>query len=134
MAKRKGEEDEDEFGGALETREWEEEQVRLDRDWYMTGEEGGVVSSLSPTVVSSLIANLRLETKNIIHLRNTKTWMLPNRPRLLLSKWYVIVICDRNLFTNRNVQKKISARQAQYVCDMLRTSVEIANSLVECRQ
>ncbi|CAE6358865.1 unnamed protein product [Rhizoctonia solani] len=45
MAKRKGEEDEDEFGGALETREWEEEQVRLDRDWYMTGEEGGVVGN-----------------------------------------------------------------------------------------
>ncbi|ELU36859.1 pre-mRNA splicing factor ATP-dependent RNA helicase prp16 [Rhizoctonia solani AG-1 IA] len=45
MAKRKGDEDEDEFGGALETREWEEEQVRLDRDWYMTGEEGGVVGN-----------------------------------------------------------------------------------------
>ncbi|KAG8762338.1 DEAH-box RNA helicase prp16 [Ceratobasidium sp. 423] len=45
MAKRKGEEEEEEFGGALETREWEEEQVRLDRDWYMTGEEGGVVGN-----------------------------------------------------------------------------------------
>lgn len=43
VAKRGGEEEEDEYGGALETREWEEEQVKLDRDWYMTGEEGGVV-------------------------------------------------------------------------------------------
>ncbi|RDX51455.1 P-loop containing nucleoside triphosphate hydrolase protein [Lentinus brumalis] len=28
---------------ALDAREWEEEQIRLDRDWYMGAEEGGVV-------------------------------------------------------------------------------------------
>jgi pre-mRNA-splicing factor ATP-dependent RNA helicase DHX38/PRP16 len=27
----------------LDMREWEEEQVRLDRDWYMGAEEGGLV-------------------------------------------------------------------------------------------
>ncbi|GLB36636.1 putative helicase associated domain (HA2) Add an annotation [Lyophyllum shimeji] len=30
----------DAFG--IDTREWEEEQVRLDRDWYMGAEEGGI--------------------------------------------------------------------------------------------
>ncbi|KZT35459.1 hypothetical protein SISSUDRAFT_169695 [Sistotremastrum suecicum HHB10207 ss-3] len=29
----------------LDAREWEEEQVRLDRDWYMTGEEGTVAGN-----------------------------------------------------------------------------------------
>ncbi|KAI0762383.1 P-loop containing nucleoside triphosphate hydrolase protein [Fomes fomentarius] len=35
----------DEGDGAigLDAREWEEEQIRLDRDWYMGAEEGGVV-------------------------------------------------------------------------------------------
>ena len=27
----------------MDAREWEEEQIRLDRDWYMGAEEGGVV-------------------------------------------------------------------------------------------
>lgn len=43
VAKR-GVEDEEEETAPLDAREWEEEQVKLDRDWYMTGEEGGVVS------------------------------------------------------------------------------------------
>lgn len=35
--------DEDGEGGVgLDMREWEEEQTRLDRDWYMGAEEGGV--------------------------------------------------------------------------------------------
>ena len=27
----------------LDAREWEEEQLRLDRDWYSTAEEGGLM-------------------------------------------------------------------------------------------
>jgi pre-mRNA-splicing factor ATP-dependent RNA helicase DHX38/PRP16 len=34
----------DEIEAGFDMREWEEEQTKLDRDWYMTGEEGGVVS------------------------------------------------------------------------------------------
>jgi pre-mRNA-splicing factor ATP-dependent RNA helicase DHX38/PRP16 len=33
----------DEGNMQLDMREWEEEQVRLDRDWYMGAEEGGLV-------------------------------------------------------------------------------------------
>ncbi|QRV91670.1 Helicase associated domain (HA2) [Ceratobasidium sp. AG-Ba] len=44
MAKR-GPEDEEEETAPLDAREWEEEQVKLDRDWYMTGEEGGVAGN-----------------------------------------------------------------------------------------
>jgi pre-mRNA-splicing factor ATP-dependent RNA helicase DHX38/PRP16 len=29
-------------GGGLESREWEEEQIRLDRDWYAGAEEGAL--------------------------------------------------------------------------------------------
>jgi len=32
----------DEDGPGITEREWEEEQTRLDRDWYMTGEEGAL--------------------------------------------------------------------------------------------
>ena len=35
--------DEGEGALGLDAREWEEEQIRLDRDWYMGAEEGGVV-------------------------------------------------------------------------------------------
>ncbi|KAI0044061.1 P-loop containing nucleoside triphosphate hydrolase protein [Auriscalpium vulgare] len=37
--------DDDDGGDAvnLDTREWEEEQIRLDRDWYMGAEEGGLM-------------------------------------------------------------------------------------------
>ena len=36
-----GEEERD--GVQLDAREWEEEQIRLDRDWYMGAEEGGLM-------------------------------------------------------------------------------------------
>ena len=44
MAKRGPQDDDEGDTAPLDAREWEEEQVKLDRDWYMTGEEGGVVS------------------------------------------------------------------------------------------
>ncbi|KAG8768899.1 DEAH-box RNA helicase prp16, partial [Ceratobasidium sp. 428] len=46
VAKRNGEDEETEEEIApLNAREWEEEQVKLDRDWYMAGEEGGVAGN-----------------------------------------------------------------------------------------
>lgn len=35
----------------VDPREWEEEQIRLDRDWYASFDEGGVVSQLAALVV-----------------------------------------------------------------------------------
>ena len=35
----------DEIEAGFDMREWEEEQTKLDRDWYMTGEQGVVVSA-----------------------------------------------------------------------------------------
>jgi pre-mRNA-splicing factor ATP-dependent RNA helicase DHX38/PRP16 len=72
VAKRGGDDEEDGYGGALETREWEEEQVKLDRDWYMTGEEGGVVREWCPVPNSQLMALPRSGTRNTTRWRNTK--------------------------------------------------------------
>jgi hypothetical protein len=33
---------------AMNGQEWEEEQVKLDRDWYSYDDEGAVVSSFHP--------------------------------------------------------------------------------------
>jgi pre-mRNA-splicing factor ATP-dependent RNA helicase DHX38/PRP16 len=46
----------------LDAREWEEEQVRLDRDWYSTYDEGAVVSRPSggPASASLQTADLFL--------------------------------------------------------------------------
>jgi pre-mRNA-splicing factor ATP-dependent RNA helicase DHX38/PRP16 len=38
----RGESPEDDRPMQLDAREWEEEEIRLDRDWYSTAEEGGV--------------------------------------------------------------------------------------------
>lgn len=38
----RGESPEDEAGTGIDLREWEEEQVRLDRDWYTGAEDGGL--------------------------------------------------------------------------------------------
>ena len=42
VARGSPDEGEDE-GVQLDAREWEEEQIRLDRDWYMGAEEGGLM-------------------------------------------------------------------------------------------
>jgi len=72
----------------FDMREWEEEQTKLDRDWYMTGEEGGMVSGYSVMFSSSLTLN-RWEKKNTIRLPIGKISEPSSKPRLLQSKWSV---------------------------------------------
>jgi pre-mRNA-splicing factor ATP-dependent RNA helicase DHX38/PRP16 len=55
----------------IDEREWEEEQVRLDRDWY-NDDQGVAVSG------QSCQADVRA-TKNITHLRNGKIWVEKRR-------------------------------------------------------
>jgi len=53
-------------------KEWEEEQVRLDRDWYSYDDEGAVVSFQACDV--HLILKIRLVMRSIILSHNGKTW------------------------------------------------------------
>lgn len=69
-------------------REWEEEQTKLDRDWYMTGEEGGVVSGYLVRYASVLTVN-RWEKKNTTRLPSGKISKSSSKPKLLQSKWSV---------------------------------------------
>jgi len=69
-------------------REWEEEQTKLDRDWYMTGEEGGVVSTYLVEITIFLTSN-RWEKKNTTHSPSGKTSKLSSKLRSLQSKWFV---------------------------------------------
>ena len=66
----------DDYQGAVPDREWEEEQVRLDRDWYGGAEEGGVVCTFSSDPFSDVIEitlNPRLETMYTIWYLSTRT-------------------------------------------------------------
>lgn len=47
----------DEIEAGFDMREWEEEQTKLDRDWYMTGEEGAVVSECLIRFANLLTSN-----------------------------------------------------------------------------
>ncbi|THH05571.1 hypothetical protein EW145_g4696 [Phellinidium pouzarii] len=72
----------DTFG--IDVHEWEEEQVRLDRDWYMGAEEGGIVGDEENNPLSSYNDLEQLKQLEI---------------------------------ANKQVKKKISAKQAQYNAD-----------------
>ena len=81
----------------VDMREWEEEQVRLDRDWYSGAEEGGVAGNEEHNPLSQYEDLTVTKGAEIA----TKARVGPN----LLSK----------LNYADPLQKKISARQAQYV-------------------
>jgi hypothetical protein len=69
-------------------REWEEEQTKLDRDWYMTGEEGGVVSAYLFETASFLTLN-RWEKKSTIPWHSGRILKSGSKLKLLQSKWFV---------------------------------------------
>ena len=54
-------------------KEWEEEQVRLDRDWYSYDDEGAVVSANLSQPEEADIGS-RQETKSIIRSCNGRGW------------------------------------------------------------
>ena len=88
----------------IDAREWEEEQVRLDRDWYMGAEEGGAAGD---------------EEHNPLAAYND----LEQLKQLEIA--------------NKQVKKKISAKQAQYVClllDLLHYRSHSSLAFPECGQ
>ncbi|KAL5490090.1 DHX38 [Sanghuangporus weigelae] len=68
----------------IDAHEWEEEQIRLDRDWYMGAEEGGVAGDEEHNPLSAY--------DDLEQLRQLE-------------------------IANKQVKKKISAKQAQYNAD-----------------
>lgn len=94
----------EEGDGALgiDSREWEEEQTRLDRDWYTGAEEGGVAGDEENNPLAqyddlSALKEAEIATKQVV------------------SAWCECLILTR-LIHGPICQRKISARQAQYVC------------------
>ena len=84
----------------FDTREWEEEQVRLDRDWYTGPEDGGVAGDEEHNPLAqyedlSALKQVEIATKQVVSRRLYDHIYTFNAEFIL--------------------QKKISARQAQYV-------------------
>lgn len=98
--------DEGEGAAGLDAREWEEEQIRLDRDWYMGAEEGNVVGDEE---YNPLAQYDDLAVKKEAEVAKKQ-----------------VVSGSRQAFcqqlTSSLLQKRISARQAQYVSGRLRSA------------
>lgn len=98
-AARGGSPDGDDGALGIDAREWEEEQVRLDRDWYTGAEDGGVAGDIEHNPLA------QYEDLNTLKQAEIATKQ---------------VVCDKSDLlvgiTLTPIQKKISARQAQYVC------------------
>jgi len=70
-ASRGGSPDDDGGQVNLDAREWEEEQIRLDRDWYMGAEEGGLLGDdehnpLSQYEDLTLAKQVEIATKQVV--------------------------------------------------------------------
>lgn len=83
-------------------REWEEEQVRLDRDWYSGAEEGGVAGDEEHNPLA------QYEDLGVIKEAEIAT-------KAKVSPEFLSTV--HNTYTQ--TQKRISARQAQYVSTQL---------------
>jgi pre-mRNA-splicing factor ATP-dependent RNA helicase DHX38/PRP16 len=86
----------------IDAREWEEEQVRLDRDWYNSGED--TVAGDNEHNPLSQYEDLTTSNKQA-EMANKPVVSLLSHARSRVSHFYL--------------QKKISARQAQYVCHLV---------------
>lgn len=93
----------EEGDGALgiDSREWEEEQTRLDRDWYTGAEEGGVAGDEGNNPLAQYDDLNALKEAEIV-------------TKQVVSAWYERLI-PSGLIWVPIFQRKISARQAQYV-------------------
>ena len=70
-AARGGSLDGDDGAFGLDAREWEEEQVRLDRDWYTGAEDGGVAGDEEHNALSqyedlSALKEAEIATKQVV--------------------------------------------------------------------
>lgn len=95
---RGGSPDGDDGAFGLDMREWEEEQVKLDRDWYTGAEEG--------TIAGDEEHNPLAQYDDLSVLKEAE-----------IAKKQVVSCCCKELeLQSANLlKKKISARQAQYV-------------------
>ncbi|PPQ73680.1 hypothetical protein CVT26_010766 [Gymnopilus dilepis] len=98
---RGGSPDGDEGALGLDMREWEEEQVKLDRDWYTGAEDGGVAGDEEHNPLAQYEDLSALKEAEI-----AKKQVVGN------SQVY-----SGLELTGKFTQKKISARQAQYNAD-----------------
>lgn len=89
----------------LDMREWEEEQIKLDRDWYMGPEEGNMAGDDD--------YNPLLQYEDLAPIKEAE---LAKRAVVCFSDNYVSASQAYSVF--QLSQKKISARQAQYVSHM----------------
>ena len=94
-------------GIELDMREWEEEQVRLDRDWYMGAEEGGLMGDEEHNPLAQY-DDLTAAKQQLQLLQQPEIAKRPAVCPLPISAVCVVI--------DNNVRKKISAKQAQYVC------------------
>ena len=81
----------------MDVREWEDEQIKLDRDWYTGAEEGGVVGDEEHNPLA------QYEDLNIL------------KQAEIATKQTVGVFCVSFRLMLTPLKRKISARQAQYV-------------------
>ena len=96
-AARGGSPDADDGAFAMDVREWEDEQIKLDRDWYTGAEEGGVAGDdehnpLAQYEDLNILKQAEIATKQTVSVFSVSF-------RLMLTP----------------LKRKISARQAQYV-------------------
>jgi len=70
----------DERGPApLDAREWEEEQVRLDRDWYMSSEGGALDDEYNPLAQyddSDIQKSAEIATKHVVCFVGLSSWLV----------------------------------------------------------
>jgi len=103
--------DGDDRAFGLDSREWEEEQVRLDRDWYTGAEEGGVAGDEEHNPLSQYE-----------DLTATKEAEIASKQIVRLSLPYT------GFHALKFLQKKVSARQAQYVSRNPRPPISAPNT------
>jgi pre-mRNA-splicing factor ATP-dependent RNA helicase DHX38/PRP16 len=102
--------DGDDRAFGLDSREWEEEQVRLDRDWYTGAEEGGVAGDEEHNPLS--------QYEDLTATKEAE----------IASKQIVRSSLSRRVHALKFLQKKVSARQAQYVSRNLHPPVSVPNT------
>ena len=104
----------------IDFREWEEEQVRLDRDWYTGAEEGGVAGDE--------------ENNPLAHYEDLSVLKEAEKATKQVVSCHSLVLTLRTCHANIFFQKKISARQAQYVSPPLYSFTNVLTLSLECRQ
>ena len=111
-AARENSPDDSEYIFGIDAREWEEEQIRLDRDWYNSAEDGVVGEEGNNTFAQyddrSIFKHAEIASKPVVCFHSLTTRIPVIHVKFLL-------------------QKKISAKQAQYVSFLLPSSSTSSN-------